>query len=90
MGPETRLLVRRRAQYVILVTVFSSYLFILHQELGRGAEGPSQGLAVMRGRAETLRRRCRQLRSEQRQEQTEKEMQRRANMTSLPTMPQQG
>ena len=68
MIADTKILLRWRAQYLIIAIVLSSYLFILHQELQRPGDQSSQGLAVMRERAERLRRRCRQLRNDQRLE----------------------
>ena len=68
MNADNRIRLKRRVQYGILLTVLTSYLFILHQELRRPHEGPGRGLAVLRARAETVRRRCQQLRNDQRLE----------------------
>ena len=70
MPAASKILVKRRVQYGILAIVLSSYLVILHlhQELQRPGDQSRQGLAVMRERAETLRRRCRTLRNDQRLE----------------------
>ena len=63
-----KILVKGRVQYLILLIVFTSYLVILHQGLARPDPQPSQGLTVLRERAEMVRRRCEKFRSDQRLE----------------------
>ena len=67
MNTENKILVKRRVKYVMLGIVFTSYLFLIDQELRPGQELESS-LVVVRERAERLRRKCHQLRNKQRLE----------------------